>query len=726
MSKTLITVLEVAAVVAVQAIPGVGQAVGVALGVSAAAGAAIAAGAVIATEAVLNATVFAPKAAKPDTTVTATKGPLAPRVGAFGRSRLYGNYDLYVTAPNGVAADVFSFVDTWGNPIDDIERIYLGDDFVASGPANVPALPDGKYGRSSVTVDVRLGSTPESAFPQIVGLLPGVWTDQHRGDGIVSGATTWAPVKAKYYQEVYPNGQPAMSIVARWYRCFDWRDGSQSVSNPGSWKWTENACLHYAYYVLVIEKAERGPDEMFPSGAALQAAWNRYFAPTLASWTAAANDCGMGMPLKAGGTEERYRSCVSFKFTDAHKETKARIAACFDGWVAEREDRALVCYSGRYYAPTVSLGPDEIVSYSLQEGVEDENAVNDIAVTYVSAAHDFSTVDAQSWQDEDDISQRGAIRSDSLADDVPSHAQARRLAKRKMAQAMSARRGSCTTNSAGRAARGQRFVHLDLVEAGVTFFSGPVEITQLTRNLPTGGVTFSWRQADPNIDAWNPATEEGNPAPTGDVVAPVALDQTVIASAAASFAQDAGDGAIGARAIIVLDLTARDDITYFARWRVAGSVSWNEQTFSDIDAGPAIVLQTGFVPVNASIEVAATYSVGDGRVAPWSATTTLDTSTEHLAPAAPSALSATGGNDVVAGQYTNPISGNLAFTRLYIGSSTSFGSAVQLGGDQSGDRGAVVSFSEPATAGTRRIWAVAYNAAGDPSTPVGPVTVTVS
>jgi hypothetical protein len=252
---------------------------------------------------------------------------------------------------------------------------------------------------------------------------------------------------------------------------------------------------------------------MFPSGAALQAAWDRYFAPTIDSWTDSADDADIAVPLRAGGTEPRYRGLVSHKLTDAHKDVKTRLVACFDGWIAPREDGALVCRSGRYYAPTISLGPDEIVSYSLQNGVEDENAVNDIAVTYNSADHDYTTVDTDNWTDEDDIIARGSIRSDSLSIDVPSPGQARRLAKRKMIQANAPQRGTVTTNSAGRAARGERFVNLLLRESGRTFYSGPAEITQLTRNLATGGVTFTWIAASPAIDNWVPILEEGDGAP---------------------------------------------------------------------------------------------------------------------------------------------------------------------------------------------------------------------
>lgn len=73
--------------------------------------------------------------------------------------------------------------------------------------------------------------------------------------------------------------------------------------------------------------------------------------------------------------------------------------------------------------------------------------------------------------------------------------------------------------------------------------------TAVTRNVVTGGLTFSWVAVDPNIDAWNPATEEGDPAAVGDRVAAVPLDTPTITEAEAEF----GDDGTSARIRITVD-----------------------------------------------------------------------------------------------------------------------------------------------------------------------------
>lgn len=562
------------------------------------------------------ATLYKPKGPKAEQAERAIKMALPPRVSAYGRVKLYGAYILFVTSKDGYAIDVYAFHD---GRIDGIERYYLGDKQVTLDSSGF-VLPDAEkaYGNGNIEIGVNLGLSTETAFASLIAKLPGNWTAQHRGDGVVTGYQISKPVKVKNFSEVYPQGGPdatPLGIVFRAQCVFDWRDSSQSVNDPSTWRWSENNALHVAHYLLV----RVGKD------------WDTHFAPTLAYWTAFADDCDVAMPLKAGGTEPRYRSCVSHKHTDQHKTVLGNLLACSDGFVAPRSDGALMAFSGRFLVPTVSVGPDIIVNYSWDEGIVDEDAINEIDVSYLSSAHDYTTVDATAWSDEDAIAEAGEIKATQLDNQVPSHAQARRLAKRLLSKTMALHRGSVTTNRYGRAVRGHRFVNLHIEEAGAVFFSGVAEITQLTRNLSTGGVTFTWIEADPNVDSWNPATEEGNPAPVGNVVAGEPLPTPTIISATATYTAvgqtpegeevidpTPGQTATGARVLIAAQGTDRADATWYGRWRVGTSGSWNEREYPDADPGPGISFTTEFVPLVTNLNVEVAYSVGDGRLSEWS------------------------------------------------------------------------------------------------------------
>lgn len=610
MSKTVVSVLTVAAAIAVQAIPGVGQAIGAAL-VTAITSAGIAAGLSLVASALQ-------KAPKADTTETALKTERPPRISAYGRLKLFGAYILYETASDGSAVDVWAFHE---GRIDAIEGYYLGDKAVTLIAGGfVSKGPDGSYGDSVIRVGANLGAATETVHAQVAAKLPSIWTAAHRGDGVVTGFMISKPVKAKIYQEVYSTGGPnqtPLALVIRAQPVFDWRDETQSLDDPLTWKWSENVWLHIAHYQLVRNGKT----------------WARHFAPTLAYWTAAADDADLPSPLKGGGTEPRYRSCVSHRHAGngaEHKAVLAALLACGDGWMAPREDGALVVHAGRYYPPTVHIGPDLVVSYSIEDGIEDENALNQINVTYVSAEHDFNTVDTDPWTNEADILARGAVRSDNLENQVPSASQARRLAKRKERQAMAGKRGTVTTLAAGAVMLSERFIHLTLAEGVGTedefvAVDAPVEITTLSRNLQTGAVTASWILADPTIDEWDADDEEGLPAPVGEGVPRDPLDAPTIDDAEPLFDGD----------ILRLSLSVtgpdRDDLTWFVRWRIVGADAWgSDAQYTDTDAGPGVVLVTNPVPLDADVEVQAAYQVGDGRVSPWSESAEIDTAGTDL------------------------------------------------------------------------------------------------
>jgi hypothetical protein len=561
------------------------------------------------TLAVLN-TVNPQRAPKPPTTDTAQKQPIPPRVYAYGRRRLHPYYALFDTAKNGTSVDVYAFAD---GQADGIEQVYLNDDKASFVNGVVQPIDDGKYGSNKVKAGWTLGAATNVAFANIVALLPGVWTNNHRGDGVVTGYLTKDPAKVKDYAKVYPQGDAvAMSLVARWQLCFDPRDNST--------KWTENPVLQLMHYLTV----RRGYD------------YNTRIVPTLQYWIDAANICDEAIPLKADGTEPRYRSCVSYDAATAQpKEVIGSLVETFDGWIAPRGDGAIVIYAGKLYTPTVTIGPDEIHSYNLKANVEDENRVDQLTVTYISEAHDWNEVETTPWGGEN-----GAARTDSLSPQTPSHSQNRRLAKRKFSQINAPKRGSVTTNLGGRKARAQRYVYLDLREGDYDPLLGVpvVEITSLSRNMATGGVSFDWLIVDQSIDQWVPAIEEGEPAAVGDKVQVEPIEAPVLITAMARFSNVGessgtddpvgGDpqSVSGARLLLAASgPSMRDDLTWFAQTRV-GTEPWSSlQEYPDADPGPGVSLLTGFVPYGANVQSQVFYSQGDGRLSPGSNILTTNT-----------------------------------------------------------------------------------------------------
>jgi hypothetical protein len=667
MSKTIGSILQIAglaALASVAVLSGVGIAGGftvaqslsgaiyglsTALGVSTAI---ITSAALIGLQSLAGSLSSSPKA---ETTTTAIKTERPPRFAAYGELKLFGAYILYVTASDGAAVDEWAFHE---GRIDAITDWYLGDKKVVRlSNGFVQKGDDGSFGDSNIVqIGANLGAAIETAHAPLIAKLPGIVTPAHRGDGVVTGYQISAAVKTTNFQKTYPSGGPnatPLALVIRAQPVFDWRDPTQSVADPLTWKWSPNSWLHIAHYKLVREavgptRPPSHPDYWSDLAALYTARWSRLFAPTVDYWTAAANDADLAVPLRDGSTEPRYRSCVSHRLAgdgSEHRSVLASMLATCDGMLAARHDGALIARAGRYYTPTVSIGPDQIVSYTVESGIEDENALNQLNVTYLSAAHDWNTVDTDAWIDEDDILARGAVRSDDFSPQTPSFSQNRRLAKRKVAQVMAAKRGTFTTLSSADGILGERFVDALFGESIGTpdefvAYDGPVEITQLSQNLLTGMFSGSWISADTNIDAWNPATEEGNPAPVGERVAREPLETPSIISATPVYTAvgstpegdepidpTPGQTATGARILIAANGLNREDVTWSGRWRVGTSGSWSEREYADSDPGPAVSFTTEFVPLAANINVEVAYSVGDGRLSDWSNAVVVNTTT---------------------------------------------------------------------------------------------------
>lgn len=619
MGKTVGSILAVAAAVAVNVIPGVGQFLSAAIG------------ATLASSVIAGITLYGLQAGvgliagggsqKPETTETAIKTSRPPRVSAYGRSRLYGAYILYETAPNGTAVDVYVMHE---GKIDGIEARYLGDETINLAGNTVQEGDDGRYRDGSVKIYTTDGSVPGPGLPAIDALLPDdVWRATHRGDGVVLVGVTAASVKADKFQETYPaSSVPVPSIVARWQRCPD--PAALDPLNEANWTWTENPVRQLLHYKLVRE----GPYPPVRRASALfeselrrvrQEWWNQKIAPTRDYWITAAAHCDELVPLKAGGTERRYRSAVAHKHTDEHKGPIGNFLATFDGWLAPRADGALVIYSGRFVPPsplTDLIGPEHILSYSWEGGAaDDDRATNEIICNYISPEHDYNMVEADAWRDEADIAARGKILSSGLEAQIPSHGQSRRLAKRRMARALARNRGSITTNIAGRHARGKRFIWLRIIEAGTTFYDGPAEIVSCRRAM-RGGLSFEWVAADPNVDLWNPAFEEGEPAAIGNRVPQTALPAAEILSTTLT------DSTLS----VDVSSPGRADLTWYAQIRQQGATVWGPaMEWPDIDVGDPVELQANIGTYSGIIELQVAYEIGDGRTSPWSDLVEIDT-----------------------------------------------------------------------------------------------------
>lgn len=724
MSKAIGSILTIGAAIAVNVIPGAGQAisafllgtVGLSVGTAVAVSGALTAGLTIAGAqsalSLAGSVLGARPASRSSTTESAQKSPIPPRTRAYGALRLYGDWILYSFKSDGTPIDVWAFHD---GRADTILQVYLNDDKVSIVGGVVQKLSDGRYRDNRVLAGYNVGLQTETAFGPVVAALPGIWTSDHRGDGVVTGYLIKQLTKSDKFLETYPNGDEIqMSLAAKWTRVYDFRldstvpggSGPQRADDPTTWAWDDNVILAFLHHELT----QGGRD------------FAAHILPQIDTWWAAADDCDVATPLAAGGTEPRYRLALSYKAVETPAAVRAAIMACCDGWFCENERGELSVYSGRVYAPTVSLTSSQIVSYTFQQGVAAEDAVNEVPITFVSADHDYATIDAQSWRDQASIDASGRLPvSSPLEAQIPSPSQGRRLAKRKWLRANAPYRGSVTTTFGGRAVLRQRYINLHIEEGGTVFFDGVAEIIGTPeRDMRSGGVHFEWIAVSAAMDAWDPAEEEGDPAGLPDLPTIDELTAPVITNADL---QTSDDGS-SSRVLLTVSAPDRDDLNWGLRWRITTDTGWNESSYTDADSGASIDLLSPLLPSGAVIDFQVQYRTGDGRTSAWSTTFPVSTATSA---GTVSDFVVSGGSGSATADWRNPVFLNLASVRLYAGPTADFDDASQIDSDIPAGLGATDSYvATPLSSGNYYFFMTTVTSVGLEGDPVvyGPVTVT--
>jgi hypothetical protein len=237
--------------------------------------------------------------------------------------------------------------------------------------------------------------------------------------------------------------------------------------------------------------------------------WQTLIAPVIVDLTNEANLCE-GVEIRLTGIGEyRYSSSGAFTIDSDPSDVVNAILDTCDGWLSENGDGTLVIRCGVYRAPSVTLLGKHIKGINLQYDLADEEVVNELTIDYTEPALDYKTVAATPWRNEEDIDERGRVRSQRLALPwVQSYTQARRLAKRRDAQNNARLRGTITTTLYGLRALGERWIRIQAPELP-DLSDVVVEVRGATIDLLNNSLTFKFISIDEaTIDQWN-ATEEG-------------------------------------------------------------------------------------------------------------------------------------------------------------------------------------------------------------------------
>lgn len=615
--------------------------------------------------------------------------PTASRQSGYGRARIAGVYMLYEERA-GHSFDVLAFHD---GEIDEVERYFLNDDEVTVIGGTVQPTAEGAYGGGRVRFYTNEGPTPNVAFSEITGNLPDIYTAQHRGDGVAQTGLVCQSVAQQDIARIYPNGLPTPSVVARLQKVFDPRDPTQSFANRASWKWSDNPILCLMHFLT-------------DTGAGMAFNYERRILPALSYWIEAANVCDEAVALKAGGTEKRYRCGGWFLHdTDPIEIVDMLLTTC-DGWMAQRGDGALVVRAGKYYDPTVTFTTGEIIEFSTQRYVPDEDAINELVVGYTSPIN-YTDVEAPAWIDEEDKAARNKDRVHNVEVGwCQSRAQARRLAKRQVIRSNAPARGWIRVNLFGRAALGERYIRIQN-DAIPSLADIVVEVQKIEFDIVSMTMTITYVQVGAEIDAWNAATEEGEPESIPDTPGGV-LPPTPTGVAGNGLYVVIGADQIGVAFRVEIDEPARSDLNFAIGWGVRGTYFGEEVTFTrdqakELPGGKLqfIISRSSIVPGRFYIVRAATIAPG-GTYSNWrEAEFPL---TGALNPPPPLAVTATGGAGQAVLGWRNP-TGPHAATLIYRADDGDTFDDATLVATVTGSAGATQSHTVTGlAAGTHQFW----------------------
>lgn len=476
------------------------------------------------------------------------KQAIPPRIVGLGRVRLAGAYVLF-EAKSKISYDVQAL---HHGRIAGIVGYYLHDDVVTLTGGVVDSQGDGRYGASAITIKTRLGLATETAYSEITTPLSAIWGADYRGDGLASAAIICSQAAdPATFANIYPRGRPELSIVADCTPIFDARAGGQSNSDDSTWAVSSNPVLQLMFFLTDVDRG-MGFD------------YATLITPSLTSLLAEATLCDATVIRADGTNEPRYISNGSYPLDSDPADVISSILDTGDIWLGQNGDGSLALKVGVYRAPTITLEAKHIRGCAIQYDIAEEEVVNELTIDYTEPLLDYKTAPGQPWRNEADISERGRVRSQRLALPwVYSHAQARRLAKRKDNQNNASLRGTITTTLYGIRCLGERWVQISAPDLP-DLEDVVIEVRGMTIDLLNASCQIKFVSVDPaTIDAWNPATEEGaSPTiPAKLVTTPPPTPQNISAF---------GAGPAG-YFLISFDPPGRSDLTFQYEYRITGS-----------------------------------------------------------------------------------------------------------------------------------------------------------
>lgn len=336
---------------------------------------------------------------------------IGPRVRHYGRVKVGGTLFFFENKDE----NLYQGVTLNEGEISGIFDLWLNDQSVTTDGMgfvnNEPYVLDN--GTKVVRMLFKYGRWNQTAQEELVANFPGQFTPDHRLRGVANYVVIFQEVPREEISVVYPQLNPNVRIVMNASIVKSVRTGNRIWSaNPAD-------CI----YDYLTARDVAG----FPYGAGyLESQID------LASFQEFAHLCDETVMLKSGTSIARYSLWGGYALNEEMRQVLPRMLRTCDGDLYLTTDGKIGIRGGQWKPPVLTLDDSlgHILSAEFRRGTQALAAFNELTTTYVEQALDYQETEAQPWVDAQNVALRGrAITSKLDLLMVPTHAQARRLAK---------------------------------------------------------------------------------------------------------------------------------------------------------------------------------------------------------------------------------------------------------------------------------------------------------
>ncbi|MDX0275758.1 hypothetical protein GOC21_17710 [Sinorhizobium meliloti] len=387
-----------------------------------------------------------------------------------------------------------------GHRIQGYVKHYLHDEEVTLD-AEGGVLTPGHFntdGNNFVHIRTRLGLDDETAYANLVTAFPGIFTNDHRGDGLASVLVSCETVNAEDYMDVYPNQMPQHSSVIDGALVFDPRNPAHDPEDDSTWGFAQNIALLRAHHLTN------------PWGGKLNLA-DLY----LPEWSHAAEICDESVTNRDGETEPRYHGGIWFRANNDQVQVGRLLDQAAELVVYERPDGLIGVHAGEFTEPDIRLTENDIHRLTYKANQSEAATVLAVRGRFVDPESRYNTVDSAIWGDP--YVGEDTERTRTLDNQViERHNHVQRLQKITMTRANAPRVSIVATYQAAKNIGYRRFIR---VHAPPQLNEAIVEITSTpTFSFRSLTVEFSGIVVPEDLYAFNAATEEGEPPTVPEMV----------------------------------------------------------------------------------------------------------------------------------------------------------------------------------------------------------------